>query len=388
MDARLRGILNRLQKLKEIATLGNLVAESEETRYKPDIDSKGFTYNKWTLLKLMFLQLYTPLYVSIIRHRFAEFNYIDLFAGSGLNRLEDTNVLVAGSPLIAPSFAPAPFSRAYLVDRDPDKIALLKKRIEYLKELSMDERNREVIFSDLTSTDFWSVARDANEVVGEIFKEIEQRHKELLKKRGRGCHNLIFIDPFGLDFRREALERILNSNVRSDVIILFNSYTAGMNAYNAINFGYSAKRLDEHLGEEWLDFVKQRAREMGKKMEEMSRNELSATLSQYYVKILCEKDRVAEVVRLPLRLESQQYDLIFTCRRTKTGNPFLAGVRYIKDLLESTDYALVDALKEYVVTGRLPGMLRYIIRDPEKALERYKTARRYGILKSQEHSSL
>jgi len=109
--SQLKEILKKLQKFKEIASLGSLISSDVFTKYNPDIDSdvidgKRFTYNKWTLLKLMFLQLYTPLYVSIIEKRYMEYNYIDLFAGSGLNKFEDTDIIIAGSPIIL-SFTPS-----------------------------------------------------------------------------------------------------------------------------------------------------------------------------------------------------------------------------------------------------------------------------------------
>jgi len=50
----------------------------------------------------MFVQLYTPLYVSIISKYYKEFNYIDLFAGSGVGKLEDT--AVPDSPILGETF--------------------------------------------------------------------------------------------------------------------------------------------------------------------------------------------------------------------------------------------------------------------------------------------
>ncbi len=38
-------------------------------------------------------------------------------------------------------------------------------------------------------------------------------------------------------------------------------------------------------------------------------------------------------------------------------------------------------LKEALVSGKLPGLLQFVIDDPESALEKYKTSRRYGIKK-------
>ncbi len=380
----LKEILKRLQKFKELATLGTLVTQTEETKYREYIDSAdGFYYNKWTLLKLLFIQLYVPLYVSIISKHYMEFNYIDPFAGSGVNMLKEEGqegVIIAGSPIIALSFVPKPFTKAYLNDVNASKITLLHKRIELLKHLSNDESHRDYIFSKInTKVDCKHI--DADRYINKVYDEIEARSRELLRKFGKGIHNLAFIDPFGFEFRRSSLERILNSKVRTDIIALFNSYGVGMQAYNVIHLGYSGKSLDEHLGAEWLDYIKRRAREEGLKLEDLSRNKLSKLLSDYYVSIFLRHNYVVRVIRLPLKLGSQQFDLIFACRRTRRGNPFLNGVEYIKNMLENTDYRLIDELLSYVTTGKMPGLIGYIIRNPEEALERYKTARRYGIKK-------
>ncbi len=381
---RIDEILKRLQKFREIHTLGKLVSEDKETAYTPSIDSENnFTYNKWTLLKLLFLFLYTPLYTSIIGSRYADMNYIDLFSGSGVNKLEDTDIVIAGSPIIALALARIPFNHAYFNDTDGRKICMLKKRVEKLKELSTKNRYREVIFSNISSTSVNYRTKDANEALVEIFEEIDERARRLLKEKGKGCHNLIFIDPFGFEFKRESLELILKAKFRSDIIILFNSYGAGLNAYNIIKLGRSSKSLDNLLGTEWLDYVKQKAQEKGKSLEDLGRNELSNMLSEYYVELFRSHNYVVRIVRLPLRLESQQFDLIFACRRTNQGNRFLPAVDYIKNMLEKTDYRLVDELEYSIKTGRLPGLIGYIIEDPETALEKYKTARRYGILKYQ-----
>jgi len=327
----------------------------------------------------MFIQLYAPLYTSIIKTRFAEFNYIDLFAGSGLNKFEDSNIILAGSPIIALSFATKPFSKAFFIDLSQGKITLLKNRISRLKELSKKMEYREFIFSNIENTITIYFSQDANTKVKKIYEEIEKRHEELLDKIHRGCHNLVFIDPYGFEFKRRSLERILSSSVRNDLIIFFNSYGAGMQAYNVIHHNYSSRLLNDHLGSEWYNFIKQTAKRSNINEDKLSRNTLSHMLSSYYVGILKKHDYVVEVIRLPLKLEMQQFDLIFACKRTRRGNPFLKGVRYIKNLLESTNYRLVDLLKEYVETGKLPGLLNYVIKDPEKALRRYGTARRYGI---------
>ncbi len=385
----LKYLFKWLQKFKEISTLGELISSNPETKYIPQVESKNnFTYNKWTLLKLMFLQLYTPLYVSIIGKRYAEFNYIDLFAGSGLNKFEDTDILISGSPVIALSFAPKTFTNAYLVENESSKLSLLKRRVNLLKDLSGTGEYRDYIFTNLEETKIQVMFRDANQAIKKIYDEVERRHAILLQELHKGCHNLVFIDPFGLEFERRSLERILDASVmiegrryrvRSDIILLLNSYGIGMQAYNVIHYNYDDTSLRKHLGNVYFDYIKKYADKTNKRIIDLSRHELSTILSEYYYNIFRKHGYIIKTVRLPLKLETQQFDLIFACSRTGGGNPFLEGVDYIKNMLEGTNYKLVDSLKEYILTGKLPGILKYMIKNPEEALQRYKTAKRYGI---------
>ena len=55
----------------------------------------------WAVLKLALVAFYIDLYTSIVKARFPSTAYIDLFAGPGLNQIEETGDIVFGSPLLA-----------------------------------------------------------------------------------------------------------------------------------------------------------------------------------------------------------------------------------------------------------------------------------------------
>ncbi len=333
----LKEVFKRLQKFIELSTLGRLVTSTDRTKFNPLIDCfigkdgrrKG--YNKWTLLKLMFLQLYVPLYTSIISRWFAGWNYIDLFAGSGVGKLEETDIVIAGSPIISLAFATKRFSNAYFVDIDRLKLSLLKHRVELLKELSRQDTYRDYIFTDLSAVKTKFFIKDANRAVFDIYSELEHYHKLLIKKVRRGYHNLVFIDPYGMEFHMKSLKRILRSSIRNDLIILFNSYAAGLQAYDHIHHGYEAQKLYSYLGEGWLDYIKRRAKDEGIKIDNISRNRLSDWLSDYYIKSIVRHNYVAVRIRLPLKLRSQQFDLIYASHKTKSGNPFINAIFVYKE---------------------------------------------------------
>ena len=75
---------------------------------------------QWTLEKLTLLREYLIAYVNATKRARAwgNISYIDLFAGSGRDRLRNTNQIFDGSPLIAMKLEPG-FSRFVFVDSDP-----------------------------------------------------------------------------------------------------------------------------------------------------------------------------------------------------------------------------------------------------------------------------
>jgi three-Cys-motif partner protein len=55
--------------------------------------------------------------------------FVDLFAGPGRARVQETGAFVDGSPLIALKHGKVPFSRVILVEQDPENIRALKDRV-------------------------------------------------------------------------------------------------------------------------------------------------------------------------------------------------------------------------------------------------------------------
>lgn len=385
-------ILKRLQKFKEVATLGSLITSRKDTRYNERVDSLGsgnkpFYYNKWTLLKLMFIQLYTPLYTSIIEPRYGGFNYLDLFAGSGANKLENSDIIIAGSPIIALSFASSPFTKAYLVENNPLKLEMLKRRVEYLTQLSRSDEHREYIFSNLEGMETSYYSRDVNEVISNIYDEIEEKSSEMYNEMRKGLHNLVFIDPYGLEFHFKSLLRILSSWVRNDIILFFNSYTLGIQAHNYLTGRVkSAAAIEKAMGSKFLEYIEEKRKNINTAEENVGRRQLSKLALNYYTSIFKEHKYITVEISLPTTKGNATFDVIYACKRTSGGNQFIEGVKYIKDLLLSTDYELIDSLQEYVLRGELPGLLKFLVEDPDKALEKYKTSKRYGIGKRKDRN--
>src|SRR2546427_8972517 len=76
----------------------------------------------WALLKLAIFAFYADVYTGIIKARFSQAYYLDLFAGPGLNRINETGDLILGSPLLADRVPKKgnKLDRMILIEKDKD----------------------------------------------------------------------------------------------------------------------------------------------------------------------------------------------------------------------------------------------------------------------------
>ena len=69
-----------------------------------------YDVRSWTPLKLVVLGYFTKVYTPIIPKYFKNMVYIDLFANSGINRVDEKDLIV-GSPVVAIGAAKRPFNK-------------------------------------------------------------------------------------------------------------------------------------------------------------------------------------------------------------------------------------------------------------------------------------
>jgi three-Cys-motif partner protein len=82
----------------------------------------------WTEDKFDLIRLYCHLFSSAMKNKWTRV-YVDLYAGSGLCRIEGRSQVLLGSPLIALS-VDAPFDRYIFCESDPTRFSSLKARVE------------------------------------------------------------------------------------------------------------------------------------------------------------------------------------------------------------------------------------------------------------------
>jgi len=186
---------------------------------KPPPDD-GFhipTVGEWSRDKHYFLMRYIDGFTNSMKNKnWSGLHYIDIFAGAGIERLEDSQDIGWGSPLIDAQ-APNPFDRLHLCELNEQKYEALEKRIaKYTSGCQV-------------------LHGDANDKIHEIVKNIPSRSL-----------SLAFLDPFGLHLDYDTL-CVLN-NIRADLIVFFPDHLDALRNWEYYYFNNPNSNLDRCLG--------------------------------------------------------------------------------------------------------------------------------------------
>jgi len=175
------------------------------------------TAGEWSHDKHWFLTRYIDAFTTSMKNKnWQGLHYIDLFAGAGIERLETSQKLDWGSPMIAAK-APHPFDRLHLCEKSKRKYNALKSRIGKIRP------------------DSQLLDGDANKKIREIVREIPQ-----------GTLSLAFLDPYGLHLDYETLKVL--SNIRADLIIFFPDHLDALRNWEHNYLDKSDSNLDRCLG--------------------------------------------------------------------------------------------------------------------------------------------
>jgi len=172
---------------------------------------------EWSHDKHYFLMRYIDAFITSMKNKkWQGLHYIDLFAGAGIERLETSQNLDWGSPMIAAK-APHPFDRLHLCEKSRRKHNALKSRIGEIRPDSQ-------VFHG-----------DANKKIHDIVKEIPQR-----------TLSLAFLDPYGLHLEFDTLKVL--SDIRADLIIFFPDHLDALRNWGKSYLKNPKSNLDRCLG--------------------------------------------------------------------------------------------------------------------------------------------
>lgn len=139
--------------------------------------------------KHYFLSRYIDAFTTAMKGKWSGLHYIDLFAGAGIERLDESGALEWGSPLIAAQ-ARYPFTALHLSEKNKSKCEALAQRVG---RFPLDSQ---------------VVSGDANEKIDDIVRAVPAR-----------TLSLAFLDPYGLHLEFETISKL--SDIRADLIIFF-----------------------------------------------------------------------------------------------------------------------------------------------------------------------
>ena len=361
-----------IAKLSDLHDLANIINKQKPIAFDPRVDE--FKAHPWTILKLQVLLSYNPVYTMTIGKRYPNMVYIDLFSGSGLSAYEDSSVPIAGSPIISLITAMEPYTHVYLNDMDWKKIHILRKRINFLKKTKRINNKTQIKYYN----------SDANRVLNNILSDLK-----LLRK----WHALVFIDPPGLEFKWESLEKLLKLKNRLDIIMLFQSYSVAIQALNHLRYGRSAMALNEFIGDaDWPEYLVEKAKIRGVKAKELRRVDIEDYMKNYYItkikKVLRKYGHHDVVIDINIRLEGlmdASYSILFI---SKYRGRYLEVVNALKEKIEAAPRDFIDRVVSSFKSGRLaPGLTEYID-DYVREIDSLRISRRFKIIEKRTKPTL
>ncbi|MCH8907344.1 MAG: three-Cys-motif partner protein TcmP [Candidatus Heimdallarchaeota archaeon] len=281
-----------------------------------------------SFLKLIALGYILPMYTDIIGKQrdkgdyIKQMVYIDLFAGSGLNKVEhnEKSHFLLGSPFIAIHSTKKPFDKMIFVEQDKDLSNALKKRLS--------GKSKQQDFKWLANR-YQCLTGDQNVIVRQIISKLEPK-----------THCFIFLDPFSTELNWLTLNYI-SRNTRSDIFINIMSTEIFRGISSARKTG--SLKLDSWFGNNSWTQIK-------------NRTEIVSAYSKKVINLPDSGKAKREVFELlpinaleKLKREPYYY-LLFAARKTKGGNRWIEAVRKVQDYLQdATDEdikAILDKLFE------------------------------------------
>ena len=248
----------------------NLIVEGNEKN--TESLNKG---HPWSVAKLLLLGQWADVYSTIIKDYFYNYRFVDLLAGAGRTRIEETkSKLIKGSVFVVDTFTQKyPFNKYVLVENNPEKY-------ESLKALTS-------IFGDRCDV----IQEDCNKVVEHIFADSTY-------------HNLVFIDNQGFNVNWRSIEAILKS--KADIII---NYPTSM---------FKRVARDPKSSEKLHDFFGDNSWQLSKFDRKYSVKIYMSNLKRAYEKSkkqLNNKGIPAYVNNIRLGTPSFFYDIILVCKK-------------------------------------------------------------------------
>lgn len=163
----------------------------------------------WAEYKYRLVWNYAKMFATSMKAKWGARAYIDLYAGAGRSRLENTKTIVPASPLLAMNILNK-FDKYIFCENDKEKMQALKARVK------RDHPGSNVSF----------IETDVNKKIDEVISNIPKHHK------GFKVLTFCFVDPFKVkNFNFQTIRKLAEKYI--DFLILIPS---GMDANRNISY--------------------------------------------------------------------------------------------------------------------------------------------------------
>jgi len=182
----------------------------------------------WAEAKYRLVSLYDNLFATGMKDKWDSRVYIDLYSGAGFSKVQETEVRLKGSPILAVDL-PFRFDKYIFCEKRPEFLDALKLRVKRMAP----------------SANACYIEGDCDSEVERICAAIPRATKD------RRVLSLCFVDPFDFGLKFTTIRRL--SKVYIDFLVLL---AVGMDANRAYEHYVDGKnpKLDEALGNvEWRE---------------------------------------------------------------------------------------------------------------------------------------
>lgn len=270
---------------------------------KPEIYNE---FQPWTPLKLVLLNYALDTCTMIIRRKpfFKHMYYVDLFAGSGVNKIKDSSDFLIGSPLVASLNYSNDYDSMFFCENDANFSIALKKRLDFLKRRNIKP-----------------ILKDCNTCLNEIMDLVNNPN----------VYTFFFVDPYFAEFGWDSMRKILN--IRRDVIVGRDILFTFMSGQLIRCVGLAKKGISS--GEELTKFF---GDESWKKIEG-----IEELVNLYTTHILKEVPKtVVRTIKIQSNKHGFCYHLLFITNKTQGENPWLRAIDKAKKEIESNSDKSVE----------------------------------------------
>jgi len=274
-------------------------------------------YGSYTAMKLISVNYYSAVFSGVARHpnrRLEGFDgavYLDLFAGTGLVKLSDTNDYVGGSTLCALSNSKG-FDFCVSVEKNKERASALENRLSAIAP----------------SEQFRVINDDCNECIDRAISIIKEKYQKPIV--------LAFVDPEGMEIRWSTLKKLSDAFFSCDFMINVSS-SGSLRVAGKLKKGMT--EVEETFSDYWGEDAEAVLREFA---------EGKAPETKYGEKIGTLGKPIGDTIPIRDNGDNIMYYLLGYTRMTTGGSQYASAFKTLNDRFRNMDRNTVINILDHI----------------------------------------